>query len=121
MPAFPQQLTAYSAASSQWTAGYTLTNDDSTPMDLSTATFEMVIRPNTSNTAQPATVVVTTTPGAQGYITITGNTALVVVEPAATALLGQGPWAYALWLNPGTPNATDLVSGTFFSQLVAVP
>lgn len=88
------------------------------------ATFEFVIRPNSSDTASPALVAVSSAASTvQGYITVTVATAtlLVVLSPTATALLGQSAFPYALWMNPGTASATDLVTGTSFCTLVPLP
>jgi hypothetical protein len=86
-------------------------------------TWEFVIRPTVSDTASPALVQVTTTVSAQGYITVNTVTAtvMVVLNPAATSLLGKGARPYALWSNPGTTTATAWVDGVFNSQLVASP
>ena len=122
MPALPNQQQINMAAGSQWSQSYQLQNDDGTLMDISGFTFEMVIRPSTSDHTQPALVAVNSTASsAQGYITVTVDTAtlLVVLSPTATALLGQGSNPYALWMDPGDSDATALVVGTCFSQLIA--
>ena len=123
MPGLPQQVQINVAAGSQWPQGYQLLSNG-TPADISGATFEIVIRPNTSDTTEPGLVSVNSTAStAQGYITITVDTAtlMVVLSPTATALLGQSAYPYALWMNPGTPSQTDLVTGTSFCQLVPLP
>lgn len=119
MPALPMQANAQAAARGEWVQGYTLTNDDGTPVDLTGATFEFVIRSAVTDLTEPALVSITATETAQGYLTVTGNVVLVSVYPAATTLLGQGAWPYALWMNPGTTTATPIVEGTFYSGLVA--
>jgi hypothetical protein len=101
---------------------YTLQNDDGTPMTITGKTFEFVIRPSTSDTTQPGMVSVnSTTASAQGYITVTAtsSTVQVVLSPTATSLLGQSADPYSLWMDPGQPDATALVTGTFFCNLVA--
>lgn len=120
----PNQVQITVAAGSQWTQGYQLQNDDGTPMDITGATFEFVVRPSASDTTEPGLVSVnSTTNSAQGYITATPSSSslLVVLSPTATALLGQSTYPYALWMNPGTSSQTDLVTGTAFSQLVPQP
>jgi hypothetical protein len=120
VPVLPQQINIVIACGGQWPQGYTLTNDDGTPMDLSTAVFELVIRPTVTDVTEPALVSVTSAASSnQGYITITGNVVLVVLSPTATALLGAGARPYALWLDPGLSDATPIVVGTCFSDLVA--
>ncbi|MER6350657.1 hypothetical protein ABT186_02075 [Streptomyces sp. NPDC001634] len=122
MPALPNQVQANAAAGSQWVQTYTLQNDDGTLMAITGKTFEFVIRPNTSDKTQPALVAVKSTGAtAQGYITVTTGTSQVqvVLSPTATALLGQSAYPYSLWMDPGLPDATDLVVGLFFCQLVA--
>lgn len=124
MPTLPNLINFTAAAGSQWTQGYQLTNDDSTLFNITGATFEFVIRPNAANTTSPALVSVNSTASTvQGYITVTVSTAtlLVVLSPTATALLGEGAYPYALWMNPGTASATDLVGGTSFCKLVPLP
>jgi len=125
VPALPNHLNITSlAAGSQWTCGYQLVNDDNTLFNISGATFEFVIRPTASDITAPALVTVNSTAATtQGYITVTVSTAtlLVVLSPTATALLGQSTFPYSLWMNPGTPSATDLVAGTSFCVLVPLP
>lgn len=119
MPALPQQVNAFAFAGSEWIQGYTLTNDDGTPVDLTEATFELVIRPAVTDATIPALVSITATETAQGYLTVTGNVVLVILYPAATTVLAQGSRPYALWMNPGTTSATALVTGSFNSALIA--
>ena len=124
MSGLPNQVQINVAAGSQWSQGYQLQNDDSSPFNITGMTFEFVIRPNTSNAAEPAMVSVNSTASsAQGYITVTVETAtlLVVLSPTATELLGQSANPYSLWMNPGTSSQTDLVQGTSFCVLVALP
>ncbi|WP_157536205.1 hypothetical protein [Kitasatospora mediocidica] len=122
MPTLPNQLNTTSAAGSQWATTYTLQNDDGTLMNIVGKSFEFVVRPSTTDVAEPALVAVnSTTATAQGYITVTPSTSTVqvVLSPTATALLGQSAYPYSLWMDPGLTDATDLVVGTFFSSLVA--
>jgi hypothetical protein len=101
---------------------YTLQNDDGSAMNLAGKTFEFVVRPNTLDHTAPAMVTVNSTAAtAQGYITVTTLTATVqvVLSPTATTLLGQSANPYTLWMDPGLPDATALVAGLFFCQLVA--
>lgn len=122
MPSLPNQVQANAWAGGQWTETYTLTNDDGTLMNITGKTFELVVRPSPTDKAEPAMVAVSSTSAnAQGYITVTANTSTVqvVLSPTATALLGKSAYPYALWMDPGLPDATPVVAGTFFTSLVA--
>ena len=125
MPTLPNHLNINGlAAGSQWTCSYQLQNDDGTLFNITGMTFAFSIRPTASDVTAPALVTVNSTAAsAQGYITVTVATAtlLVVLSPAATALLGQNAFPYSLWMNPGTTSATDLVAGTSFCVLVPLP
>lgn len=121
MSGLPNQWNTTTPAGSQWAQAFQLQNDDGTPVDITGWTWEFVIRPTVVDTASPALVQVTTTVTAQGYITVNISTAtvIVVLAPAATALLGKGARPYALWSQPGTTQATAWVEGAFNTQLVA--
>lgn len=123
MPALPNQIQINVAAGSQWVQGYQLLSNGA-PMDISTYSFEFVVRPNASDKTEPALVAVNSTQSSsQGYIEVTVDTAvlIVVLSGTATALLGQSAYPYSLWLNPGTSSQVDLVTGTSFCQLVPLP
>lgn len=122
MPALPNQVQAAAAAGSQWVQSYTLQNDDGTLMNITGKSFEFVIRATVADSSpSPLVKVNSTAATAQGAVTVTAasSTLQVVLSPAATALLGQGARPYTLWMDPGQPDATALVVGTFFSNLVA--
>lgn len=119
MPDLPEHIDTTAIAGGQWKQGYALTNQDGTPIDLTNSTLEFVVRPYVGDLTEPALISVSTTSNAQGQITVTGNVVLVVLNSAATALLGLGQRPYALWQNPGQPSATPWVAGTVFSSLVA--
>lgn len=108
-------------AGAQWSAAFTLLDDDGTRMDISGKTFEFVIRPNSPDATVPPLVKVTSTATAQGYLTVDTATATVqvVLTPAATTLLGAGCRPFALWMDSGLPDAVCLVEGPFYSRLVA--
>lgn len=120
MPQLPEHIDTTAIAGAMWDWGYSLT-DQSGPVDLTNSTFEFVIRPYIGDLASPAMVSVTLASTGQGQITVSGNTVTVVLNEAATALLGQGARPYALWQNPGLPSETVWVEGTIFSRLVAAP
>lgn len=120
--ALPNQVNAQAASGSQWSVTYTLTNDDGSVMAITGKTFEFVVRPSVTDTTEPAEVSVNSTAAnAQGSMTVNtaAGTVQVVLNPAATQLLatsGGGP--YSLWMDPGLPDATCLVTGTFYVQQV---
>ena len=118
------QVNATAYAGSGWSETYTLTNPDNTPINLTGLTFVLSIRPDVTNTATPALVSVTSAGAtAQGSVTITPLTGTVAVTltPAATTLLADDTWPYALWSSPGTSAALAWVAGKFTSSLVAGP
>lgn len=123
MSSLPNQWNTSTPAGSQWVQTFQLQNDDGTPVNITGWTWELVIRPNVTDTATPALVQVTTTVSAQGYITTNTatGTVTVVLNPAATSLLGKGARPHALWSQPGTTQAVAWVEGVFNSQLVAIP
>ncbi|MFK0045523.1 hypothetical protein ACIQU4_15620 [Streptomyces sp. NPDC090741] len=121
MPDLPLRWRTAVVAGAQWSAAFTLLDDDGTRMDISGKTFEFVIRPNSADATVPPLVVVTATATAQGYLTIDTVTATiqVVLTPAATTLLATGCRPFALWMDPGQPDQTCLVEGPFYSRLVS--
>jgi hypothetical protein len=123
VPALPQQVQINVASGSQWPQGYQLLSNG-VPADITGATFSFVVRPNSSDKTEPALVSVNSVESnSQGFITVTVETAtlMVVLSPTATALMGQSAYPYALWMNPGLSSQTDLVTGTSFCQLVPLP
>jgi hypothetical protein len=122
VPGLPNVVPAYATSGSQWSEGYTFYNDDDTLMDLSTKTFEFVVRPTVADVTEPAQIAVTSTGATgQGYITVTlaTSTVLVVLSDSATALLGQSTRPYALWMDPGGSDQTAVVVGLMNSRQVA--
>ncbi|MER6778485.1 MULTISPECIES: hypothetical protein [unclassified Streptomyces] len=121
MADLPLRWRTATVAGTQWSATFTLLDDDGTPMDISGKVFEFVIRPTAADTTLPPLVAVTATATAQGYLTVDTLTATiqVVLTPAATTLLGTGCRPFALWMDPGQPDATCLVEGPFYSRLVS--
>lgn len=121
MADLPLRWRTATVAGAQWSASFTLLDDDGTRMDISGKGFEFVIRPNSADAAMPPLVVVTATATAQGYLTVDIVTATiqVVLTPAATTLLATGCRPFALWMDPGQPDSTCLVEGPFYSRLVS--
>lgn len=110
-------------AGSQWSRGYDYTDAvTGLPLDLSTYTFVLTIRPSVADAAQPPLIRVTSageTP--QGRIDVSGGQVSVFVYGAATTLLGQGSYAYALWSEPSVSGTEADVYGVFYSSLVSAP
>lgn len=124
MPALPNQVNAQAVAGSVWDCAYQLYNDDGTLMDITTKTFELAVRATVTDTSpSPLVSVGSQQATANGYIAVNTGTSTVTVllSPVATALLGRGARPYGLWMNPGLVDATDLVTGTFYSALAANP
>lgn len=124
MPIFPNQVPAYVDADGSWSETYTLTDNLGNPLNLTGYTFQFVVRPTVTNTNEPALIsVISTGSTSQGSVTITPLTGVVtvVLTPAATVVLGQGVYPYALWSNPGTSTQTPWVKGNMSAELVAVP
>jgi hypothetical protein len=122
VPSLPNQINAQAIAGSMWNTSYQLYDDNGDLMNIVGKTFGFRIRPTvTDSTPTPLVSVSSTGASAQGSITVdtVTSTVQVVLTPAATALLGRGTRPYALWMNPGLADATDLVTGTFQSALTA--
>jgi hypothetical protein len=108
----------------QWKASYTFTDDDGRRIDISTYAWRFSIRPSTADLSSPALVTVSSASATgQGYITVTTDTstALVVLAPAATALLTGTAYVYALWMDPGLTDAEPWVTGPCYPEPVAAP
>ncbi|MFE2850571.1 hypothetical protein ACFXJO_05485 [Streptomyces lavendulae] len=120
MPDLPLRWRTATVAGVQWAANFKLLNDDGTRMDISSKTFEFVIRPSSADVTVPPLIKATPTPTAQGYLTVdsVAATIQVVLTPAATTLLGTGCRPFALWMDPGQVDQICLVEGPFYSRLV---
>lgn len=118
MSSLPNQVNFSTPAGSQWAQTFRMPDTDITGL-----TWQFTIRTHATDTGQPALVEVTTTVGAQGWITVdtVARTVQVVLAAAATAALGKGARPYVLWANPGTGQDTAWVEGIFNTQLVAIP
>jgi hypothetical protein len=105
---------------SQWQQSYALQNSDGSLFNTAGKIFSFVVRndPSEAGTVTPA-IRVTTTPGAQGQITVTGSTVAVTLTPAATAIMSQKTYVYSLWMDQGLTDATAWVTGTIFAAQIA--
>jgi hypothetical protein len=101
---------------------FTLANDDGTPYSISGLTWEYVVHADPAD-ATPV-ISVSTTPNAQGSLTVTtspmSQVALSLLH-AATATLPPSVYRHALWSNPGLPSALCWFQGTLTVARVAQP
>jgi hypothetical protein len=91
--------------------------------DISTSTFEFVIRPSTSDLTEPALISVSSAaPSSQGVITVDTATASVMVQLTytATLLLAAPSYSYSLWAFNGA-SRDPWATGPIFPQPVAQP
>jgi hypothetical protein len=115
----PLPWTTSGPVGSQWTQSF-----DFPTTDLSTLTFEFVLRTSAQQAGTPAARVSSTGATASGYITVTpsAGTVMVVLSPTATGALTPGQnYALALWADPGLSDATVWVEGIFTAKAVAAP
>lgn len=122
MPLLPNQVDVTATQGSQWNETFFITNADGTPTNITNKTFEFAIRRAVTDTGTP-TLSVTSVPNANGQITVTtsNSSVQVTLTPAGTASLLHGGGVYALWMDPGLPDATAMVVGTFYCIQVASP
>lgn len=113
----PQPWDTAVAAGSQWIQTFTFPSTDITGL-----AWEFVVRTNVDDTGTPL-IRVTQTVGAQGQIVVdtVASTVQVIVTASATASLGKGVYAHALWSDYGTDTATDWIAGIFATVAVARP
>jgi hypothetical protein len=85
--------------------------------NISTASFEYVVRATSTSTGS-SLISVTATPNSQGVLTVTTatSTVLLTLYPAATQSLAAGNYAHSLWMNPGTASAYTWLSGSLLLQ-----
>jgi hypothetical protein len=100
---------------------FTLTTPAGAPYPVGGTTWEYVVRPNAGSGA--ALFSVTLTPTSNGSLTVTTPPSQVtlLLNPAATAGLGAGPYQHALWMNPGTTSAYLWLTGQLLVNLVPQP
>lgn len=119
----PNNYTVVTALGSQWSALFTIYNDDGTLADLTNKIFELVVRDRLGRSSRVTFTVNSTASTTYGTIipNITNSTIQVIVTPAATSLVVEGGGPYTLWMDQGLSDATALVTGTFFANPVANP
>lgn len=117
----PNTYTINTAAASEWSASFTLQNDDGTLADITNKTFEFVVRDRLKTPGVVLFSVNSTGTNAYGGITVNTvtSTVSVVVTPTATSLIEEGGGPYTLWMDPTLADATALVVGVFYTQPVA--
>lgn len=101
---------------------FALTNDDGTPYNVSGLTWEFVVHADPED-GTPL-ISVSTTPNAQGSLTVTTSPTSQVslsLLHAATAALPPGVYSHALWSNPGLSSALCWTQGQFTIKPVAQP
>lgn len=119
----PNNYTIVTAADSQWSAVFTITNDDGTLANLTNKTFEMVIRDRLGGSGVVLSSVSSTASTLDGSITVnvTASTLDVVLTPVAVDAVANGGAPYTLWMDPNLPDATALVTGVIYVNPVATP
>lgn len=119
----PNNYTIVAASGSQWSALFTIYDDDGTLADISTKVFELVVRDRLDRVGLVLFSVSSTASTAYGTIIpdVVNSTVEVIVNAAATSLIVEGGGPYTLWMNQNLADATALVVGTFFANPVAKP
>lgn len=113
----PQQWDTAVATGSQWVQTFAFPSTNITGL-----TWEFVVRVDTDDTGTPL-IRVTQTAGTQGQIVVDtiASTVQVIITASATAAIGTGVYAHALWSNYGTDTANDWIAGIFATVAVARP
>lgn len=123
MALLPNTYTIVTAASSQWSAVFTVTNDDGSLTDLTGKTFEMVIRDRLGNVGEVLASVSNDVSTADGTIQVDLQQAAVrvILNPVAVNAVVSGGAPYTLWMDPNLSDATALVTGIIYVNPVATP
>ena len=110
----PWTLTMPAGSLTQWNVQFTIPTTGA-PYPIS-SNWEYVVRPTPTDTSTPL-IKVTTTPNAQGSLTVTTTATLAQVQlsltPAATASLAPGEYSQTLWSDVGTTSAFTWLTGAF--------
>lgn len=119
----PNNYTIITAAGSQWSTVVTIYNDDGTLADISSKTFEFVLRDRLNSVGGVIFSFTNTAPNAYGQMVVNtvNSTVQVVVNPAATLIVTEGGGPYTLWMNQNLPDATALLTGILYANPVAKP
>jgi hypothetical protein len=119
----PNNYTIIAASGSQWSALFTIYDDDGTLTDITGKVFELVVRDRLSTVGRVIFSVNNTASTAYGTIItdVINSTVEVIVNAAATALVVEGGGPYTLWMDQNLADATALVTGTFFANPIAAP
>lgn len=120
-PTLPFTGQAY--AGSQWQVTFQFfQSDGQTLMDISTLSFQCVVRTSPENTGAALFSVVSGSSSSYGSITVTTGTStiLVTLTPTAIALLGAGEsYSITFWSNPDTATANVFANGSLYVVPVA--
>jgi hypothetical protein len=119
----PNNYTIVTAQGSQWSAVFTIYNDDGSLANITSKVFEFVVRDRTDAAGKVLFSFTSISSNSYGSMVVstTNSTVQVVVNPAATSLLGEGGGPYTFWMDQGLVDATALVTGVFLAQVVAAP
>jgi hypothetical protein len=102
---------------------FTLTTLSGAPYPVDDTTWEYVVRP-VSGLGDPL-MTITTTPTADGSLTVTSTDVLTQVTlaltPVATSGMAAGPYSHALWMDPGTDSAYCWLTGALQVNLIPQP
>jgi hypothetical protein len=119
----PNNYTIVTAQNSQWSAVFTIYNDDGTLANITNKVFEFIVLNRISTVSN--TLFSFSSVGFSLYgsmvVNTTNSSVQVIVNPAATNLLGEGGGPYTFWMDPNLPDQTALVTGVFLTQPVAGP
>lgn len=85
-------------------------------------TWEWVVRVNPGDSGTPL-ISLTTTPGAEGVLTVNTllSQVLLTVNPAATTGMAPGVYSQALWSNPSLSSAYCWLAGPLILQAAPQP
>lgn len=119
----PNNYTAVASSGSSWSVTFTVQNEDGTPVDITNKTFEFVVRNRLTTVGTVLFSVSSTATNQYGGIVVNVETASVqvVLTPTATTSVPEGGGPYTLWMDPNLSDATALVTGMFYTNLVAEP
>lgn len=119
----PNNYTIVTALDSQWSAVFTLTNDDGTLADITNKVFEFVIRDRLGGPGMVLASVNSAVSTAFGVIIVNliQSSIEVILTPTAISMITNGGAPYTLWMDQNLSDATALVTGTIYANPVALP
>lgn len=119
----PNNYTVITAQGSQWSALYTVYDDDGSLTDISLKVFEFVVRDRLDSAGQVLFSFTSVLSNEYGSMVVntTNSTVQVTINPVATGMLSEGGGPYTFWMDQDLPDATALVTGLFLAQIIASP